>query len=157
LPLVLGVLKAYRTQDGLYRTWLAPREQYACVDPGQDSNPADVGIQMNVLMFLAEVDQPAAAALRQALQSSVGQDRIWVYYKKAPLVPLLREGDLHRIGHPVCLPQDRRQAPVPGQEVWARVCRLLARYAAKEEPRPSPAETRELLESLGKDSFSAVR
>jgi hypothetical protein len=159
-PRLAGVLKAlqsYRSREGLYRTWLAPREQFVGVDPGRDPNPTDVGIQMNVLMFFAGVDPPAAEALRRALQAAAGEDRIWVYYKKAPLVPLLRETDLHKLGYAVCLPPERVKTSVPGQEVWVRACELLARYVAKAAPPPAREETRALLESLGKNDFAAVR
>jgi hypothetical protein len=154
---VLKVLKSYRTPEGLYQTWLAPRETYSCVDPGQDPNPTDVGIQMHVLMFLAQVDATAAQSLREALQSAVEEERVWVYYKQTPLVPILREADLLRLGYTVSMPQDRLQTTVPGQEMWVKACHQLARYVAQKRPRPSAVETRALLESLGKDNFAAIR
>ena len=58
----MAVLAQYRTRDGLYRTWLAPRDRYQCIDPGTDANPADVGIQMHVLMLRARADPAAARA-----------------------------------------------------------------------------------------------
>jgi hypothetical protein len=154
---VLETLKCYQTRESLYQTWLAPREQYRCVDPGQDPNPTDVGIQMHVLMFLAQTDPAAAEALRQALQSAVEEDRIWVYYKKTPLVPLLREADLRKLNYAVTISPNRLQTSVSGQEPWIKACHLLARYVTMEKPRPSAAETHELLNSLAKDNFAAVR
>src|SRR6478735_7333490 len=41
LAAALRTVDAYRRDDGLYRTWLSPREGYQCLDPGQDPNPAD--------------------------------------------------------------------------------------------------------------------
>lgn len=157
LSSALDVLKSYRTEAGLYRTWLAPQAQYSSIDPGKDPNPADVGIQMHVLMFLARIDSPAAEALRRALQSAAAEQSIWVYYEIAPLVPILREADLHNLGYDVRLPQDRLQTSVPGQEVWVKACQQLARYVRKDGSRPSQAETRALLESLAKNDFEAMR
>ncbi|PYQ63206.1 MAG: hypothetical protein DMF53_10820, partial [Acidobacteria bacterium] len=36
LSAALATLDRYRTPEGLYRTWLAPREAYQCLDPGSD-------------------------------------------------------------------------------------------------------------------------
>ena len=94
LPAALATLDRYRTREGLYRTWLAPREAYQCLDPGSDPNPADITIQMHVLLLLAEVQPPAGRALCEALRPVVDQDRVWVYYRMAPLVPILRLPDL---------------------------------------------------------------
>ena len=57
---MLRTLARYRDARGLYRTWLAPREQYQCLDPGRDPNPADIAIQMHVYLMLRELDPPAA-------------------------------------------------------------------------------------------------
>src|SRR5690606_13676813 len=42
LQQALATLRQYRTPDGLYRTWLAPQEDYYCIDPGSDPNPPDI-------------------------------------------------------------------------------------------------------------------
>ena len=153
----MDILKSYRTQDGLYRTWLAPVAQYMSIDPGADPDPADVGIQMNVLMFLAKFDPPAADALHDALQKAIGEQKIWVYYEKAPLLPLLRQANLSRLGYPLQIPQARLQTSVPGQEVWVTVCRQLASYMANETPAPSLHETQALLAMLAANDFSIMR
>jgi hypothetical protein len=151
------VLESYRTPEGLYRTWLAPQKEYVSIDPGRDPNPTDAGIQMHMLMLLAGVDPPAARSLHRALQSAVGEDRLWVYYKQAPLVPLLREADLSLLGYPVSVPPERRQTAVVGQRVWVTAFEQLALYETKAEPRPDPAQIQVLLESLGKNNFAAVQ
>ena len=153
----LEILKSYRTPDGLYKTWLAPREKFISLDPGKDPNPADVGIQMHVMMFLASVDPAAASELQKSLQAAANEQRIWVYYEVAPLVPILRGGDLRSLGYEVRLPEERLKSPVPGQELWVTACRQLAQYATKEGPRPAQAETLALLESLAKNNFEAIR
>ena len=157
LPHVIEILKSYRTQEGLYRTWLAPRNQYVNIDPGEDPNPTDVGIQMNLLMFFAKFDAQAARALHSALQHAITEDRIWVYYKSAPLLPVLRAGDLRKLGYPLHLPQDRLQTPLPEQMVWVAVCQLLARYMANEEPPPSYPEILALIKTIAVDDFFTVR
>ena len=40
----LATLGQFRTADGLYQTWLAPRDRYQCIDPGKDPDPADIVI-----------------------------------------------------------------------------------------------------------------
>src|SRR6185312_3861056 len=75
LPAALATLGQYRTREGLYRTWLAPREAYQCLDPGNDPDPADIAIQMHVLLLLAKVQPPAGRALCEALRPVVDQDR----------------------------------------------------------------------------------
>jgi hypothetical protein len=153
----LAVLAQYRTREGLYRTWLAPREQYECIDQGQDPNPTDAGIQMHVFLFLAQSEPPAARALCGALGRALGEDRLWVYYRMAPLVPLLRQVDLRRAGCPLRLPEARLRTAVRGQEAWLTAGRLLDRLLSAEGPGPTSAETLAVLRSFAKDGFSFVR
>src|SRR6202158_44248 len=134
LAAALAILARYRTGEGLYRTWLAPREQYQCIDPGADPNPADAGIQMHVLLLLAQADPPAARALCGALGRAIAEDRIWVYYREAPLVPLLRQADLRRAGCTLRLPAARRRAAAPGQEAWVAACQPLQPYLSAGGP-----------------------
>jgi hypothetical protein len=157
LPRALAALSHYRTRDGLYRTWLAPRESYECIDPGKDANPTDVGIQMHVFLFLAQSEPAAARALCGALGSSLDDNRLWVYYEAAPLVPLLRQADLRRAGCPLSIPKARLVTPVQGQEAWLAAGRLLDRLLRADGNGPTSAETLAALTNLSKDGFSLVR
>jgi hypothetical protein len=157
LPRALAALAQYRTREGLYRTWLAPRERYECIDPGQDPNPTDAGIQMHVLLLLAQSEPPAARALCGALRNALGENRLWVYYQMAPLVPLLRQADLRGAGCALRLPGVRLRTPVGGQEAWLAAGRLLERLRSADGPRPTSSETLAVLRSFAKDGFSSVR
>ena len=151
----LSTLQRFRTPDGLYRTWLAPPAQYQCVVPGRDPNPADVGIQMHALMLLAQADPPAAQALCGALGRAIDEDRIWVYYQLAPLLPILRQADLQRAGCPLQLPPQRLRTAMPEQEAWLAAARLLRRMPGPDSP--PAAEVVELLDRLARDDFSYLR
>ncbi len=156
----LATLARYRTADGFYRTWLAPRAEYRCIDPGQDPDPADLGIQLHVLLFLAEADPPAAKALCGALRTSAGEERLWVYYREAPLVPIVRLVDLRRAGCPLRLPEARLRTPFADQEVWLAMGRhfdglLGADHRALSADRS--AERLALLERLAADDFALLR
>jgi hypothetical protein len=157
LPAALAVLDRYRTPEGLYRTWLAPREAYQCLDPGSDPNPADIGIQMHVLLLLAKVQPPAGRALCAALRPVVDEDRVWVYYRMAPLVPILRRTDLERAGCALKLPESRMRTPVPGQEIWVSLVRLLERARTPAGPPPGAAELQAVLRQLAKEDFALLR
>jgi hypothetical protein len=156
LPTALATLARFRTADGLYRTWLAPRDRYQCIDPGKDPNPADIGIQMHVLMLLALEDPPAARALCEALQKRSADGDIWVYYRMAPPVVILRLGDLRRSGCPLQLPQARLQTDVPGQDVWVEAARLLQLLDSADDRSAHDAQTRDLLRKLAADEFSLI-
>jgi hypothetical protein len=152
LRAALATLDRYRTPEGLYRTWLAPREAYQCLDPGGDPNPADIAIQMHVLLLLAKVQPPAGRALCEALHPVVDQDRVWIYYRMTPLVPILRLTDLRRAGCGLELPESRLRTPVPGQEVWVSLVRRLGRA------QPSnAAELQGVLRQLAKEDFALLR
>ncbi len=112
---------------------------------------------MHVLLLLAQADPPAARALCGALERAIAEERIWVYYRAAPLVPILRQADLRRAGCALSLPAARLRTTVPGQEVWVAACRLLQRFLNPHSPAPSPAETRALLWTLADGEFSSVR
>lgn len=156
LPRALAALAQYRTQEGLYRTWLAPRERYECIDPGKDPNPTDAGIQMHVFLLLAQSDPPAARALCRALRGAIEEDRVWVYYKVAPLVPLLRQADLRQAGCSLSIPEARLRTPVAGQEIWVEAVRQLERLRSVDGPLPSSSETLALLERLASDGFDFI-
>jgi hypothetical protein len=157
LAAALSTLDRYRTPEGLYRTWLAPREAYQCLDPGRDPNPADIAIQMHLLLLLAQERPPAGRALCAALRPVVDQDRIWVYYRMTPLVPILRLADLQRAGCALELPESRMRAQVPGQEIWVSAVRLLGRASTPGGPPADAAEIRAVLRQLAKDDFALLR
>jgi hypothetical protein len=160
LPAALATLDQYRTREGLYRTWLAPREAYQCLDPGSDPNPADIAIQMHLLLLLAEVQPPAGRALCAALRPVVDQDRVWVYYRMAPLVPMLRLADLQRAGCELELPESRMRTTVPGQEIWVSVVRLLARGRTPggvSADAAGAAEIQAVLRQLARDDFALLQ
>jgi hypothetical protein len=157
LQAALATLDRYRTREGLYRTWLAPREAYQCLDPGRDPDPADIAIQMHVLLLLAKVQPPAGRALCEALRPVVDQDRVWVYYRMAPLVPILRLTDLRRAGCELELPESRLRTPVPGQEIWVSVVRLLGGARSPGGSPADAAEIRAVLRQLAKDDFALLQ
>jgi hypothetical protein len=156
LTAALATIEHYRTREGLYRTWLAPREAYQCLDPGSDPNPADIAIQMHLLMLLSEVRPAAAQALCGAIRPLVDQDRIWVYYRKAPLVPILRLPDLHRDGCAVELPERRMQSDIAGQQIWVTVARMVA-GAATGKATPDAVLVRAILRELAREDFAHIR
>ncbi|HEY2830018.1 MAG TPA: hypothetical protein VGJ88_07850 [Thermoanaerobaculia bacterium] len=149
LDAALATIDRYRTPDGLYRSWLAPRDEYQCLDPGRDPNPTDVAIQMHLLLLLAKERPAAARSLCDALRRSIDDDRIWVYYRDTPLVPMLRITDLRNAGCELALPASRMRG-VAGQEIWLSVARMLASPS-------NPTQLRDILRELARDDFKAVR
>jgi hypothetical protein len=157
LTTALATIDRYRTREGLYRTWLAPREAYQCIDPGNDPNPADIVIQMHLLLLLSEVRPPAGRALCKALRPVIDEDRVWVYYRKTPLIPILRLTDLRRAGCALELPESRMRTDVAGQQIWVSVVRL---QAGNMTPRGSPPDAvliRAVLRELARDDFVLLR
>jgi hypothetical protein len=157
LPMALATLQMFRTPQGLYRTWLAAQDHYQCIDPGHDPDPVDATIQMHVLMLLSQTNPPAARALCQALQRSIQDERIWVYYRKAPLLPILREADLRQAGCPVEVPVERIRTAPPEQHTWIAAADQLERMLGAGGPPPTDVETHNLLGMLANDDFSALR
>ena len=156
LTSALATLDRFRRPDGLYRTWLAPREQYECLDPGRDPNPADIGIQMHVYLLLARENPEAARALCEVLVRKTADDDIWVYYADAPLVLVLRSADLRMAGCPLELPAGRLKTTVAGQGVWMQ---LADRLLATEEDGGRDAtssQTREVLKKIAADDFALL-
>jgi len=157
LTAALATIGRYRTSDGLYRTWLAARKDYQCLDPGSDPNPADIAIQMHLLMLLSEVRPPAGRALCEALRPLAGDDRIWVYYRKTPLIPILRLPDLRRAGCALELPESRMRTDVPDQQIWVSVVRMLAGKMTPRDLAPDATLIRAVLRELARDDFALIR
>lgn len=151
LATALATLDQFRRADGFYRTWLAPRERYECIDPGKDPNPADIAIQMHVLMLLTQSDPTAARALCEALRRGLAEESNWVYYRKAPLVPLLRLDDMRSVGCPLELPEPRTQTEVSGQEMWIEAARHLQAIESGENTYRATAD---LLRKIAANDFS---
>jgi hypothetical protein len=154
---MLRTLARYRNARGLYRTWLAPRARYECLDPGRDPNPADLVIQMHVYLMLRELDRPAARRLCTAMQRVASDDQALTYYAKAPLVPYLRTAQLRQNGCRLPLPTAQLTRHAAGQAPWAE---LVQRLVASLTSRPDANERRaidDLLGRLGKDDFTALR
>jgi hypothetical protein len=154
---MLAELARYRDARGLYRTWLAPQDEYQCINPGRDPNPADLTIQMNIYLMLRELDSPAAHKLCAAIQRSFGDDDHWVYYAKAPLLPYLRSAELNQLGCALPLPAERLATAAPGQEIWSEAgSLLLAALAVQQDPDVQQA-VRELLVRIGSNDFAQLR
>lgn len=154
---MLEELARYRDARGLYRTWLAPQEEYQCLNPGRDPNPADIAIQMHVYLMLRELDPPAARNLCDALRRASGDEGIWVYYAESPLVPYLRGAELRRLGCAVPLPTGRQSPPAAGQESWGEAVRLLAETTASPPDANARSAMRRLLVRIGGDDFAQLR
>jgi hypothetical protein len=155
--LMLQALAHYRDARGLFRTWLAPQNQYQCIDPGTNPNPTDIVIQMHVYMTLRELDQPAAQKLCTALQRAYRDGDIWVYYDKAPLVPYLRSAELPQLGCAIPLTAERLAVPPAGQELWSEGGRLLVQAMTHPQDAKLREAIRNLLARLGSDDFAELR
>jgi hypothetical protein len=154
---MLDTLAGYRDARGLYRTWLAPRKDYRCIDPGIDPDPTDVAIQMHVYLMLRQLDPPAAQKLCGALQSSIQDGDIWVYYAKSALIPYLRAAELSRLGCTLALPTERLALPAPGQEIWSEAARWLVDATASPANVEVQQAARRVLTRLAADDFALVR
>ena len=153
------MLAEYRTDDGLYRTWLASQRAYRCFYERffpRDPNPPDVGIQMHVYLFLAKHDVKAAAGLCRALRQRIADDRIWVWYTLAPLLPLIREVDLAQAGCPVRVPDRLLERVVSGQTVYMAQARLFRDLLLRSDPSEFRAPVIEVLSQLAADGFAKV-
>jgi hypothetical protein len=157
LPGVLATLRAYRTEEGLYRTWLAPEAEFQGINRGSDPNPVDVGIQMDLLVFFAKFDPPGARLLFEALRGAMGEEQIWVYYKETPLIPLLRAVDLGRLGYTLSLSGRVSQSTVAGQSGWNQLCMLLGITLGGHDEGAPASTARSILRSLAKNGVSGIR
>ncbi|MGZ7078530.1 MAG: hypothetical protein ACXVJT_03860, partial [Thermoanaerobaculia bacterium] len=84
-------------------------------------------------------------------------DRVWVYYRMTPLVPMLRLTDLQHAGCNVVLPPSRMRTSVQGQEIWVSLVRLLGRAKNNGDSPAGAAETEAVLRELAKDDFALLR
>jgi len=156
----LRTIEGYRAEDGLYRTWLASYDEargyYETHYGERPENPADVCIQLHLLLWLAEEDPRAARRLHGALAPRMGDERIWVYYRVAPFVPRLREVDLALAGYPLRVPAARLQDLPEAQAPYLELAELRRRMLLNEEPEAARAAALRTLERLAADDFAAI-
>jgi hypothetical protein len=159
-PRMQGMLKQlaqYRDARGLYRTWLAPQRNYQNLDPGRDPDPTDIAIQLHVYLMLRKLDPPAAENLCRALQRSYGDEDIWTYYAKAPLIPYLRIAEVRQLGCDIPLPTERLALPAAGQEIWSEAARLLVESTNSPKSPNAQRAMGDLLARIGRDNFALLR
>ena len=152
-------IERYRTDDGLYRTWLGDEGTHQCFYSryaGSERNPPDIAVEMHVYLFLAAHDPSAARRLCEALGRRMDDDRIWVWYSVAPLLPVLREPDLARKGCSLRVPESRVERAVPGQERYMTQARLLKRLLVNEGSAPSPEPYLRALSEAAEGGFARV-
>jgi hypothetical protein len=154
---MLDTLVRYREARGFYRTWLAPKKDFQCIDAGGDPNPTDVGIQMHVFLMLREFDPPAAQALCGALQRSFRDGDVWVYYGNSALIPYLRAAELNQLGCKLSLPTERLALPAPEQEIWSEAVRRLVDAGASPPNAEAQQMVRSVLAHLAADDFALLR
>ena len=90
----------------------------------------------------------------------VDVERVWVYSRKAPLVPMLRVADLERAGCRLELPAARTHSDVLGQELWVDAVDLLTHpvdASSVEGRRIGAARYRDVLERIAAGDFAALR
>jgi len=156
LATAMQIMRRFRTDDGLYRTWLAARADYQCLDPGTDSNPADIGIQMHLYLLLAQEDPPAARSLCASVMRRADDGRLWVYYAGAPPVMSLRLADLRSAGCALEVPPSRLQPAVPAQAIWAQVATLVTHLQSAAPTAGQKTEATRLLQVLASHEFAAL-
>ena len=154
---MLDELARYRDARGFYRTWLAPRKHYRCLDPGSDPNPTDIAIQLHVYLMLRELDPPSAQALCVNLQRSFRDEDIWVYYAKSALLPYLRVAELQQRGCPLPLPVERLALPAAEQAIWSEAAHWLVEIGGSPENAPARQAAQRVLAQLGADDFAQLR
>ncbi|HJU38960.1 MAG TPA: hypothetical protein VJ724_05255, partial [Tahibacter sp.] len=154
---MLDTLAHYRDARGLYRTWLASRKNYRCLDPGSDPNPTDLAIQLHVYLMLRERDPPAAHALCAALQRAYRDEDIWVYYAKSALLPYLRIAEVRQLGCALPLPVERLALPAAGQAIWSEAVHTLVALAASPDDANLRQTAQRVLAQLAADDFAPLR
>lgn len=154
----LATLRQFRRADGLYQTWLAPRENFKCIDPGKNPNPPDIGIQLHVYLWLVQADPAAAHELCSALQRRSADESLWVYYRLAPPIVLLRLNEVSKAGCPLQLPVARLQTTVAGQDIWLELLEHLRHFETAGDLDEGRAQAViQLLGKLAADDFAALR
>ncbi len=151
---VLRILRSFRTEDGLFRTWLADEKDFKCLAPGSDPNPPDIGINLHVYLLLLRYDPVAARSLCQALIKREADPSLWVYYRQAPLLPLLRIGEVRRTGCAIETPSALVKPVDQAQVRWLNVLSLMEAELTPGSVARDRAVS--LLGALAKDDFAAV-
>ena len=120
--------------------------------PGEEESLCDLRVGQS----RRDQESDLALALCQALQQRIAEDRIWVWYTVAPLLPLLREVDLARVGCAVRVPESRLQRAVPGQEAYMAAGRLFRDLSLGADSRPLREAALGALSALAARRFASL-
>src|SRR4029077_12897641 len=105
---------------------------------------------------LRELDPPGAVSLCDALQRSIIDEDLWVYYADAPLVPFLRSAELQKSNCAVPLLTDRLARCKRGQEIWSEAARRLVSLTTSPPSASGQQAVFDLLARIGGDNFAEL-
>jgi hypothetical protein len=151
---VLGVLRQYRNEEGLYRMWLSR--------PGHPGdipflpNIVDMGAQPHVYLWLKKYAPKTADSLCQAMNNHIADPRKWPFYGRTPWIYILREIDLHKAGCALKRPETILRSYVAGQEAYVKLIQLMQDLILGENHSDLRSEIFQVLMQLAEDNFSLV-
>src|SRR5262249_34470322 len=99
---------------------------------------------------------PAAARLCTALRRRIAEERIWVWYTVAPMLPLVREVDVARAGCSVRVPEARLRMAPPGQERYILYGRVFRDVLQSSDARPLRDQAVAGLRELSANRFETL-
>jgi hypothetical protein len=143
-------VESFHHKEGGYRTWLS-EEGRECLVEGEDPNPVDMGVQLNLLLWWKKVDPGRATLLLKEISSLFPVEKKWVWYRYAPLIPWIRTLQLQSMGVPVTFPSFLLNDLPDRQKIYLEVAELSF--------SPSPVDFRKgfkILRDLAKNGFSTI-
>ena len=149
--------RPFRNEDGLYRLWMNDVGVPGQPSEGVDRNPVDIGVNIDVYLFLSLRDPEAAAELCAAMRAHINELKYYPYGRLTPALYVLRELDLPPAGCPIDFPYNLFSMEAPNMATYMELTRLIRDVIQSPAPQPLEAKARQMLNDLARNDFEMIR
>ena len=158
LQRAMAHIEQFRQGEGAYGTWLS---DYWPGVGEMTRNPVDVNIMMDLYLLKQSYELEGAQPICQFLQRHAHEERYWIWFRYAPLMPRLMLRQMAVAGCPLHVPGELLEPEAEHQEPYLQMVELLLVLEAAEPGESRGAQlarqSKALLQRLATDNFAYFR
>ena len=149
--------RPFLNEDGLYRLWMNVEGLPGQPSEGLDPNPVDIGINIDIYLYLADHDPEGAAELCAAMRAHINELKYYPYGRLTPALYVLRELELPAAGCPLEIPYHLFSLEAPNMATYTDLTRMIRDVIQNPDPQPLEVKARQMLADLARNDFEMFR